>query len=68
MNPTKKDQNKICQTQIDGKPNAHVVGSSGEPNSPFPITAPGPNPKNIKKIPSAKAAGIRYRLLIGIPA
>ena len=52
----------MCQAQIDGIPKVHVLISFGEPKISFPITAPGPIPKNNQAIVIIQAAGLRLCL------
>ena len=55
----------MCQAQIDGIPNVHVLISFGEPKISFPMTAPGPIPKNNQAIVIIQAAGLRLCLFAG---
>jgi len=54
----------MCQAQIDGIPKVHVLISFGDPKISFPITAPGPIPKNNQAIVIIQAAGLRLCLLL----
>jgi hypothetical protein len=58
----------MCQAQIDDIPKVQVVASFGDPKISFPITAPGPIPKNNQAMVIIQAAGLRLSLLFGRPA
>jgi len=55
----------MCHAQIDGIPKVQVVISFGDPKISFPITAPGPIPKNNQAIVIIQAAGFKLSLLFG---
>ena len=55
----------MCQAQIDGIPKVQVLISFGDPKISFPITAPGPIPKNNQAIVIIQAAGFKLCLLAG---